>query len=288
LPSLLCLPLPFPSAAVGHSEDRVWRRILNWRGRWLRSRSGWAPAGPLSVATRGAALRTVAAAPNSPALQNLVRLTPTGFRRRHGESDATNRGEPPRRIALKKAVSIDSGTRRIGSRSYRERTPAREVVDKIGRNDASRPDVQWGIPIEAARLVFTSARFATPPGAGLAGGAKGIRTAGPRENGSPVLTTSIDLKASLLRENQATFSREGPTVRIPFPPPASRTLWSPKPLCRKVVRGSENAVRGRVWPQVSFDGPWLGSHVGDIEPAHQGVDRWFEIRLTPLANPTPA
>src|SRR6266536_2710777 len=35
------------------------------------------------------------------------------------------------------------------------------------------------------------------------------------------LTTLIDLKALLLSENQPTFSREGPTVRIPFAPPAS-------------------------------------------------------------------
>ena len=32
-----------------------------------------------------------------------------------------------------------------------------------------------------------------------------------REDGWPVLTTLIDLKALLLHENQATFSREGPT-----------------------------------------------------------------------------
>ena len=40
----------------------------------------------------------------------------------------------------------------------------------------------------------------------------------PRENGWPVLATLIDLKALLLREDQATFSREEPTVRIPFAP----------------------------------------------------------------------
>src|SRR6266704_1472860 len=83
----------------------------------------------------------------------MVRLTPTGVRRRHRRERRDEPAEPPRRIALKKAVSIDRGTRRIGSRSYRERTPAREVVDKIGRNDASRPDVQWGDP-DRTRLTW--------------------------------------------------------------------------------------------------------------------------------------
>ena len=57
------------------------------------------------------------------------------------------------------------------------------ALDLLGRIVAARPatfaDVQWGILIEAARLVFTSVRFATPPGAGLAGGGKWIRTIGP-------------------------------------------------------------------------------------------------------------
>jgi len=44
----------------------------------------------------------------------------------------------------------------------------------------------------------------------------------PRENGWPVLTALTDLKALLLREHQATFSREGPTVRTRLPPAESR------------------------------------------------------------------
>ena len=46
----------------------------------------------------------------------------------------------------------------------------------------------------------------------------------PRENGWPVLTTLIDLKVLLFRENQAIFSRERLTVRILFPPAASPSL----------------------------------------------------------------
>jgi 2-phosphosulfolactate phosphatase len=48
---------------------------------------------------------------------------------------------------------------------------------------------------------------------------RGFEPVVPRENGWPVLTTLIDLKALLLSENQATSSPEGPTVRIPFAPP---------------------------------------------------------------------
>ncbi len=53
-----------------------------------------------------------------------------------------------------------------------------------------------------------------------------------REDGWPVLTTLIDLKALLLHENQATFSREGPTVRISFPPAASPFLNSDEELLK--------------------------------------------------------
>jgi len=51
--------------------------------------------------------------------------------------------------------------------------------------------------------------------------------------GSPLVLSRVhwvrpelDLKALLLRENQATFSREGPTVRIPFAPGGSQLRTS--------------------------------------------------------------
>jgi hypothetical protein len=53
---------------------------------------------------------------------------------------------------------------------------------------------------------------------GLASGAKGFEPRSPREKRMAVLTALIDLKALLLRENQATSSRDGATVRIPLAP----------------------------------------------------------------------
>src|SRR6266446_7013829 len=59
-----------------------------------------------------------------------------------------------------------------------------------------------------------------------------------RENGWPILTALIDLKALLLRENQATSSRDGPTV-----PPASP--WPAVP---------EDSGGATIWAKTSFFG----------------------------------
>jgi hypothetical protein len=60
---------------------------------------------------------------------------------------------------------------------------------------------------------------------------RGFEPLVPRgENGWPVLTTLIDPKALLLSENQTTFSREGPTIRILFAP-ATRQWRTPVRNC---------------------------------------------------------
>src|SRR5947207_11378089 len=62
----------------------------------------------------------------------------------------------------------------------------------------------------------------------------------------PVLTTLIDLKALLLHENQATSSREGPTVRIPLL--RQRVIV---PACWMTI-GSPAAHAERVLPAIAM------------------------------------